>query len=192
MINVYIAYIDPRFYTYQLSSAGLSFFFFFVFSKFFLSSSFLNRLILIFVRNKNERVLYFLSPYSRSPSAIWLILSESNLNWPKTLSSSQAMDSHSGLSVDCLPRRLSIWSMSSCLLYFPSISSTIAWNNGMLLCYAFILKKHRSALAKLRCGVAPLHIETGRYVGRVLEDRVSFNCPMEVESEEHVILHCNV
>ncbi len=53
-------------------------------------------------------------------------------------------------------------------------------------------KKHTSTLAKCRCGVAPLHIETVRYVGRILEDRVCFICHMEVESEEHVILHCNV
>jgi len=53
-------------------------------------------------------------------------------------------------------------------------------------------KKHRSALAKFRCGVAPLHIETGRYVGRSLNDRVCFNCPTEIASEEHVILFCDI
>ncbi len=53
-------------------------------------------------------------------------------------------------------------------------------------------KKHRSFLAKLQCGLAPLHIETGHYVGRNLENRVCFNYPMDVESQKHVILYCNV
>ncbi len=38
--------------------------------------------------------------------------------------------------------------------------------------------------------MVPVHIETGHC--RNLEERVCFNCPMEVESEQHVILHCNV
>ncbi len=41
-------------------------------------------------------------------------------------------------------------------------------------------KKHRSVLANIHCGVAPLVFETGRNVGRIMEDRVCFNFPMEV------------
>ncbi len=34
---------------------------------------------------------------------------------------------------------------------------------------------HRSAMAKFRCGVAPLKIETGRYENIPLEARICFN-----------------
>ncbi len=53
-------------------------------------------------------------------------------------------------------------------------------------------KKYRSAMSKFRCGVAPLKIETGRYNGTPLEDRVCFNCPSQIESEQHVLISCNV
>ena len=36
-------------------------------------------------------------------------------------------------------------------------------------------RQHRSTLAKFRCGVAPLRIETGRYERLTLEQRVCFN-----------------
>ena len=48
---------------------------------------------------------------------------------------------------------------------------------------------HRSALAKFRCGVAPIRIETGRYERLALEDRLCTNCNV-VESEKHVICEC--
>ena len=51
-------------------------------------------------------------------------------------------------------------------------------------------RAHRSALAKFRCGVAPLKIETGRYEGLAPELRFCFNCPNMVESEEHVLTQC--
>lgn len=46
---------------------------------------------------------------------------------------------------------------------------------------------HRSALSKFRCGVAPIHIETGRYEGLEGLDR---KCPFcdNVLDESHVIL----
>jgi len=51
-------------------------------------------------------------------------------------------------------------------------------------------KKHRSAFAKFRCGVAPLKIETGRYENRPLEDRICpFGCNV-VEDETHVMVIC--
>jgi len=48
---------------------------------------------------------------------------------------------------------------------------------------------HRAAFAKFRCGVAPLKIETGRYLGQAIEQRL---CPFcdNVEDEMHVILYC--
>ena len=48
---------------------------------------------------------------------------------------------------------------------------------------------HRAAFAKFRCGVAPLKIEMGRYLGQTIEQRL---CPFcdNVEDEIHVILHC--
>ena len=54
-------------------------------------------------------------------------------------------------------------------------------------------RSHRSALAKFRCGVAPLRLETGRYErGRIpVEERICLLCDCnEVESEAHVILKC--
>ena len=54
--------------------------------------------------------------YSRSPSARWLILSESSRNCPNTRSSSHAMDNHSGFSEDCFASNDDIWSASRRLL----------------------------------------------------------------------------
>ena len=48
----------------------------------------------------------------------------------------------------------------------------------------------RSALAKLRCGVAPLRIETGRYEMIPYDKRNCFNSITKVEHEEHVLLEC--
>ena len=53
-------------------------------------------------------------------------------------------------------------------------------------------KKDRSALAKFRAGVAPLHIETGRYTRTPENQRFCFNCHDIVESEEHVLISCDV
>ena len=49
--------------------------------------------------------------------------------------------------------------------------------------------RHRSALAKFRCWVAPLRIETGRYERLPLESRLCSQCN-SVESECHVICDC--
>ena len=48
----------------------------------------------------------------------------------------------------------------------------------------------RSALAKFRCGVAPLRNETGRYEMIPYDKRNCFNCITNVENEEHVLLEC--
>ena len=49
---------------------------------------------------------------------------------------------------------------------------------------------HRSALAKFRCGVAPIRLETGRYENLAENERTCPFCPNVVESEKHVLLHC--
>ena len=51
-------------------------------------------------------------------------------------------------------------------------------------------KNHRSALAKFRCGVAPIRLETGRYENLPVEDRMCPTCHSEVETEEHVLIRC--
>lgn len=50
--------------------------------------------------------------------------------------------------------------------------------------------RHRSAYAKFRCGVAPIRLETGRYERLPQEQRICFNCQLEIENEEHVLLNC--
>ena len=53
-------------------------------------------------------------------------------------------------------------------------------------------KAQRSALAKFRCGVAPLCLETGRYEGIPEKDRMCPLCELDVENEVHCLLYCNV
>ena len=48
---------------------------------------------------------------------------------------------------------------------------------------------HRFALAKFRCGVAPIRIETGRYEGLDLKSRTCLLCRNAIEDKKHVILH---
>lgn len=52
-------------------------------------------------------------------------------------------------------------------------------------------RSHRSALSKFRIGVAPIRLETGRYEGLPVHKRHCFNCTETVESESHVLLHCD-
>jgi hypothetical protein len=55
------------------------------------------------------------------------------------------------------------------------------------------IRARRRSLAQLRCGVAPIRLETGRYErGRYLpvEERCCYVCENSVESELHVIVHC--
>ena len=46
--------------------------------------------------------------------------------------------------------------------------------------------RHRAAFAKVRCGVAPLRIETGRFESKPLDERT---CNV-IESESHALLDC--
>jgi hypothetical protein len=49
----------------------------------------------------------------------------------------------------------------------------------------------RSILAQFRCGILPLRIETGRYHGEPVEERICSLCSENnVEDEIHFLLHC--
>ena len=50
--------------------------------------------------------------------------------------------------------------------------------------------RHRRALAQFRCGTAPLRVETGRYEGLALNQRLCYCCETETEDELHVITKC--
>ena len=52
-------------------------------------------------------------------------------------------------------------------------------------------RPHRSVIAKFKCGVLPIMIETGRYKDTPLEQRVCQMCNSQaVEDEEHFIGRC--
>ena len=50
----------------------------------------------------------------------------------------------------------------------------------------------RSAIAKFRCGIAPINIEIGRYYGISVNKRFCHFCSDEVENEIHVLLYCSM
>lgn len=51
----------------------------------------------------------------------------------------------------------------------------------------------RSLIAKLRCGILQLHVETGRYNQVKLEDRICSLCQQNaVEDELHFLCHCDL
>ena len=51
-------------------------------------------------------------------------------------------------------------------------------------------RNNRSAIAKFRCGVAPLIIETGRFERLPVDQRLCFHCNGLVEDELHAIVVC--
>jgi hypothetical protein len=52
-------------------------------------------------------------------------------------------------------------------------------------------RSHRSALAKFRCGVAPINIELGRYTGTPVDQRLCIVCNLQsVEDEIHTLVEC--
>ena len=54
-------------------------------------------------------------------------------------------------------------------------------------------KYQRSVFAKLRCGILPLKIETGRYNSTALEERICEFCQIgEVEDELHFVCKCTL
>ena len=56
--------------------------------------------------------------------------------------------------------------------------------------YNILPKSHRGALAQFRSGTAPIRLETGRYEGLPVEERICFVCKNCVESELHVLIEC--
>ena len=59
-------------------------------------------------------------------------------------------------------------------------------------CQMFLPRKHRSALSKFRSGGAPLRLETGRYEGLEVDQRICPICHSSVEDEKHVLLQCSL
>ncbi len=56
---------------------------------------------------------------------------------------------------------------------------------------SLMIRRQRSYLAQLRCGILPLLIEVGRWYG-VKEDRICKACNNnQIENEYHFIFHCN-
>ena len=56
---------------------------------------------------------------------------------------------------------------------------------------SYNLKKyHRSLFAQFRSGILPLNIETGRFRGLDLCDRICPVCDVEVEDEVHFLCKC--
>ena len=51
-------------------------------------------------------------------------------------------------------------------------------------------RNNRSAIAKFRCGVTPLRIETGRFERLPMDQRLCFHCNGLVEDELHAIVVC--
>ena len=48
-------------------------------------------------------------------------------------------------------------------------------------------------LAQLRSGILPLHIETGRFSNKTLEDRLCTFCNSgEIENDTHFLFHCSI
>ncbi len=51
----------------------------------------------------------------------------------------------------------------------------------------------RSLISQLRLGILPLRVESGRFVGERLENRICVNCQSNcVEDEEHFIFECSL
>ena len=58
-------------------------------------------------------------------------------------------------------------------------------------CTLILPPSHRSAFNKFSCGVAPIHLETGRFEGLPVDRRI---CPFcnAIENESHVLLQCSL
>ena len=52
-------------------------------------------------------------------------------------------------------------------------------------------KSQRSLCSQFRLGILPLHVETGRFIGTELDQRLCSYCELgEVEDEIHFLLYC--
>ena len=59
--------------------------------------------------------------------------------------------------------------------------------------YNFIDPKHRSYLSQIRFGILPLTVETGRYRGTPLEERLCICCSLDsVETEYNFMFECTL
>ena len=58
-------------------------------------------------------------------------------------------------------------------------------------CKFYLTRFQRSLLAKLRLGILPLRLETGRFVGEDVTQRICKICNTQVEDEEHFLFKCN-
>ena len=57
--------------------------------------------------------------------------------------------------------------------------------------FSNLSKSERSHLAQFRCGILPLRLETGRFVGLSVEERICNLCNInETEDELHFLLRC--
>ncbi len=53
-------------------------------------------------------------------------------------------------------------------------------------------RNHKSLLSKLKVGILPLHIETGRWKDIPLEERICYACDeFNLEDEYHFLIHCD-
>ena len=52
-------------------------------------------------------------------------------------------------------------------------------------------KNERSMLAQFRCGILPLRVETGRFIGENVNQRICTFCDQEqIENETHFLVEC--
>ncbi len=57
----------------------------------------------------------------------------------------------------------------------------------------YCMSRQRSLIAQLRLGILPIHIETGRFRGTQLDDRICQLCDtQEVVDEMHFVCKCNL
>lgn len=63
-------------------------------------------------------------------------------------------------------------------------------SSGMEDYIKFLPRRDRRIIVELRCGVAHLEIETGRWNNIQVEQRVCCSCPDKVEDEQHFLVEC--
>ena len=58
-------------------------------------------------------------------------------------------------------------------------------------CKLFLPKFQRSLLCQLRLGILPIHLETGRYTGKPVNERICQICNTnEIDDENHFLFKC--
>ena len=57
---------------------------------------------------------------------------------------------------------------------------------------ANIPRNHRSLVSKLKVGIPPLHIQTGRWKDTTPENRICYACDeSKLENDYHFVIHCD-